>query len=76
MWPIARPPRPTPPSGPQWRHEVKFDGWRVQARKNYKDVLVLSRLGNDISHRAPDVVRELALLPTRNNFLARLAAAT
>ena len=61
--------RPTPPSGPQWRHEVKFDGWRVQARKSDTEVIVLSRLGNDISQRAPDVVRELALLPTRTFLL-------
>jgi bifunctional non-homologous end joining protein LigD len=61
--------RPIPPSGPQWRHEVKFDGWRVQARKNHTDVVVLSRLGNDISHRAPDVVRALARLPSKNFVL-------
>src|SRR5687767_1209751 len=61
--------RPTPPSGPQWRHEVKFDGWRVQARKNDTKVVLLSRLGNDISHRAPDVVRELARMPTRTFLL-------
>jgi bifunctional non-homologous end joining protein LigD len=48
---------------------VKFDGWRVQARKNDTEVVVLSRMGNDISHRAPDVVRELALLPTRTFLL-------
>ena len=29
--PVANPKlRPSPPSGPEWLHEVKFDGFRIQ----------------------------------------------
>ena len=36
--------RPSPPSGTAWLHEVKFDGWRIQAHKDgnqerYRDTI-------------------------------------
>jgi ATP-dependent DNA ligase len=37
--PFMKPMAPTlaklPPTGPEWLHEVKFDGWRVQARREW-----------------------------------------
>ena len=35
------------PSGPGWVHEVKFDGYRIQARKNGNRVELLTRKGLD-----------------------------
>lgn len=33
--PSAAPiPKLEPPTGPDWLHEVKFDGWRIQVHKN------------------------------------------
>ena len=34
-----------PPVGPQWIHEVKFDGWRMQLHKAGDRVVVFSRNG-------------------------------
>ena len=36
---------PQPPSGAQWLHEIKHDGFRVIARKNGKRVKLYSRPG-------------------------------
>ena len=61
--------RAAPPIGPSWRHEVKFDGWRVQVWKRGNVVELLSRRGHDISHRAPAVVREVAAIGARELVL-------
>lgn len=41
----------TPSSGPNWIHEVKFDGWRVQLQSDGEHVRVYSRNGNDLIQR-------------------------
>jgi bifunctional non-homologous end joining protein LigD len=43
--------RAAPPVGPSWRHEVKFDGWRVQVWKLGKFAELHSRRGHDIGSR-------------------------
>ena len=35
-------PAPSVPTGPDWIHEVKFDGYRVQAHKYGTDVVIFS----------------------------------
>jgi ATP-dependent DNA ligase len=40
-----------PPTGPNWLHEVKFDGWRVQAHKQGERVNLYSRNGRDLADR-------------------------
>jgi len=40
-----------PPPGPEWLHEVKFDGWRVQIHKQGKRVKLYSRNGKDLADR-------------------------
>jgi bifunctional non-homologous end joining protein LigD len=35
------------PSGSEWLHEIKYDGFRVIARKNGAQVRLYSRPGND-----------------------------
>jgi bifunctional non-homologous end joining protein LigD len=54
------------PSGREWVHEIKFDGFRVIARKNEKRVKLYSRPGNDFTDRFPLIVEALAKLRTRS----------
>jgi hypothetical protein len=54
------------PSGSQWLHEIKHDGFRVIARKDGPRVRLYSRPGNDLTRRFPLIVETLArLLPVR-----------
>ena len=54
------------PSGREWVHEIKFDGFRVIARKSDKRVKLYSRPGNDLTDRFPLIVEALAKLqPSR-----------
>jgi hypothetical protein len=41
----------TPPSGKEWLHEIKHDGFRVIARKVGTRVKLYSRPGNDLTYR-------------------------
>lgn len=53
----------TPPIGPTWSHEFKFDGYRVQIHKSGETVIVYSRRGADFTKRAgraiPESVRRI-----------------
>jgi bifunctional non-homologous end joining protein LigD len=53
---------PRPPSGNDWLHEVKHDGFRIIARKNGKRVRLYSRPGNDLTWRFPLIVEAVAKL--------------
>ena len=48
-----------PPTGPEWLHEVKHDGWRAQLYGTF----VFSRNGKDISGRFSPIRAALADLP-------------
>src|SRR6516162_6328806 len=50
------------PSGSQWLHEIKHDGFRVIARKKGAQVRLYSRPGNDLTRRFPLIVETLARL--------------
>ena len=53
-----------PPEGKKWRHEVKFDGYRMQARIDGDNVRLLTRKGLDWTDRFSAVaaaLRELEL---------------
>jgi len=54
------------PSGREWVHEIKFDGFRVIARKKDKRVKLYSRPGNDLTDRFPLIVEALAKLRSRS----------
>jgi bifunctional non-homologous end joining protein LigD len=41
----------TVPTGDGWLHEVKFDGYRVQAHKMGSRVVLYSRNGHDFTER-------------------------
>ena len=53
----------TPPSNEGWLHELKLDGYRMQARKSGAKVQLLTRKGLDWTHRMPAVAAEVARLP-------------
>ena len=53
---------PQPPSGDEWLHEIKHDGFRVIARKDGASVRLYSRPGNDLTKRFPLIVKGLAQL--------------
>jgi bifunctional non-homologous end joining protein LigD len=54
------------PSGSQWLHEIKHDGFRVIARKKGAQVRLYSRPGNDFTYRFPLIVETLARLRSRS----------
>jgi ATP-dependent DNA ligase len=54
------------PSGSQWLHEIKHDGFRVIARKDGSRVRLYSRPGNDLTHRFGLIVETLARLRSRS----------
>ena len=54
------------PSGSEWLHEIKHDGFRVIARKDGDRVRLYSRPGNDLTHRFPLIVEALARLRPRS----------
>ena len=53
---------PTPPSGELWLHEIKWDGFRVIARKTGPRVKLYSRPGNELTGRFPLIVEAVARL--------------
>ena len=52
-----------PPEGAGWLHELKLDGYRMQARKGPRGVQMLTRSGLDWTYRVPSVAEAVALLP-------------
>jgi bifunctional non-homologous end joining protein LigD len=56
----------TLPSGSQWLHEIKHDGFRVIARKDGDRVRLYSRPGNDMTRRFPLIAEALTGLRSRS----------
>jgi bifunctional non-homologous end joining protein LigD len=52
-----------PPSGSDWLHEIKFDGYRVQARVEHGGAVLRTRKGLDWTARFPAIAKALADLP-------------
>ena len=51
-----------PPEGDEWVHEIKFDGYRIEARIDEDGVKLLTRKGLDWTHRfgaVPRLLRQL-----------------
>jgi bifunctional non-homologous end joining protein LigD len=51
------------PHGDRWLHEVKYDGYRIIARKSGKEVALFSRSGLDWTVRFPAIAKALQSLP-------------
>src|SRR5690242_21566515 len=58
-----------PPDGPEWLHEIKFDGYRMHARLDRGAVRLLTRTGLDWTHKYPAIASALASLPARQAYL-------
>lgn len=52
-----------PPGSAGWVHEVKFDGYRMQARAEKGNAKLLTRKGLDWSARFPQIAEDCAKLP-------------
>jgi bifunctional non-homologous end joining protein LigD len=52
-----------PPSSTGWFHELKLDGYRIQARKSGNNVALLTRSGLDWTHRVPSIGEAVRDLP-------------
>ena len=58
-----------PPAGPQWIHEVKFDGWRMQLHKVCDRVVVFSRNGVDMTDRFGMIRDKVLSLPAASAII-------
>jgi bifunctional non-homologous end joining protein LigD len=56
----------TPPVGDEWVHEIKLDGYRLQAHIAGRDVRLLTRSGLDWTARFPSLARALRALKVRS----------
>jgi bifunctional non-homologous end joining protein LigD len=63
----------SPPSGAGWLHELKLDGYRIQAhieeKRDDRKVILYSRNGLDWTHRMLPIADALAELPLENAVL-------
>ncbi len=59
-------PAKAPPSGPGWLHEIKHDGFRILARRGPAGVRLITRNGNDFTHRFPFIEMAIKSLPVRS----------
>ena len=59
----------TPPSTSGWLHELKLDGYRIQARKEGSSVQLLTRTGLDWTHRMKTIAAQVTTLPCRSAIL-------
>ncbi len=58
-----------PPTGPKWLHEIKYDGYRIQARLDGGKVKLLTRKGLDWTKRFPAIARALQDIPLSSGLL-------
>jgi bifunctional non-homologous end joining protein LigD len=52
-----------------WLHELKLDGYRIQARKQGAEVKLLTRTGLDWTHRMKAIASEIKALPAKSLLL-------
>jgi bifunctional non-homologous end joining protein LigD len=59
-------PADRPPSGSNWIHDIKHDGYRLMARRDPVGIRLITRRGNDWSDRFPLVVEAVNHLKVRS----------
>ena len=59
-------PADRPPSGANWIHEIKHDGFRLMARRGPVGIRLITRRGNDWTSRFPLVVEAVNHLKVRS----------
>jgi bifunctional non-homologous end joining protein LigD len=67
---------PKPPSGPDWVHEVKHDGYRLIVRRDGDAVRLFTRRGYDWTDRYPAIAVAAARLKARSFTLDGEAVVT
>jgi bifunctional non-homologous end joining protein LigD len=55
-----------PPSGSEWLHEIRHDGFWLLACRDAAGIRLLTRNGNDFTARYPLIVASLEALPVRS----------
>jgi hypothetical protein len=55
-----------PPSGPDWIHEIKHDGYRLIVRRDGDAVRLFTRRGHDWTDRYPAIARAAAKLRAKS----------
>ncbi len=63
---LSRHPPSNCPSGPDWVHEIKHDGYRLMARRDPIGIRLLTRNGHDWSPRYPLIVEAVNRLEARS----------
>jgi bifunctional non-homologous end joining protein LigD len=58
-----------PPSGADWLHEIKFDGYRIEARLEGGKVRLLTRKQQNWTHRFSRIAEAVASLPAETALL-------
>ncbi|MBS0251510.1 MAG: hypothetical protein JSR78_10670 [Proteobacteria bacterium] len=64
----------TPPIGPEWSHEAKFDGWRAQIHIEDGDAAIFSRNGAELTTRFRALLPALLEIPAKRAIDADLVA--
>lgn len=59
-------PADAPPAGADWIHEVKYDGYRIQALIAGREVRLMTRNGHDWTDRYPAIAEALGALGARS----------
>ena len=57
------------PTGPEWIHEIKYDGYRLLCRLDREAIQFYSRSGQDWTEKLPSLSRAAARLPCRQALL-------
>src|SRR5262245_49395982 len=57
------------PTGDGWVHEIKYDGYRMQARLEDRKIQLLTRTGLDWSKRYRHTIEALRALPAKTTYL-------
>jgi bifunctional non-homologous end joining protein LigD len=57
------------PRGAEWLHEIKYDGYRIQARLDRGKVRLLTRKNLDWTHRFKPIAAAVAVLPAETALL-------
>jgi bifunctional non-homologous end joining protein LigD len=55
--------------GPEWLHELKYDGYRMHGRLDRGAVRLLTRTGLDWTHKYQSIAAAVASLPARRAYL-------
>jgi ATP-dependent DNA ligase len=59
-------PADRPPSGSNWIHEIKYDGYHLMARRDSVGIRLITRRGNDWSARFPLIIEAVNHLKVRS----------